>query len=269
MVSRSTRLKLIVRIGATRGHLDEKKAEEMGVEVRVLPHAGNIAVAEHTLLLILALSRRLLLSDSEVRKAAYPPTMLPSYTTQNKWAYNWLCIQELRTLFGKKLGLIGLGEIGTQVARRAHAFGMKVYYFKRHRLSREKEQELSVSFLPLVKILQRCDYVSVHVPHTNSTERMLGSRELSLMKRTAFLINTARGNVIDEKALVRELEAGKIAGAGLDVFSLEPIPKKSPLLQLGNVVLTPHVAWGDRREILLLNYDRAFRVISEFVLNRD
>jgi glyoxylate reductase len=153
------------------------------------------------------------------------------------------------TLYAKTLGIIGMGEIGQEVARRARAFEMEVVYYKRHKLTAQQEAELGIRYLPLSELLKRSDYVSLHVPHTPETEHMIGKRELKMMKHTAFLVNTSRGGVVDEDALGQVLTGKTIAGAGLDVFTEEPLPETSPLLSAPNTVLTPHIAGGEEEEL--------------------
>ncbi len=153
-------------------------------------------------------------------------------------------IQEVRR---KTLGIVGFGEIGTEIAKRARAFEMDVLYYKREPLPATMEESLGVQSTSLDELLARSDFVSVNVPHSDSTHRMIGARELGLMKPSAYLINTCRGPVVDEAALVDALRNGTIAGAGLDVFDYEPLPADSPLIDLaktGNVILTPHIGGG-------------------------
>ena len=146
---------------------------------------------------------------------------------------------------GKTLGIIGLGRIGTAVARRAKGFKMKLIYSD---VTRRKglENELGMTYKELDGVLSEADYVTIHVPLTETTHHFIGEHQLSTMKKTAFLINTSRGPVVDEDALYRALRDGVIAGAGLDVFEEEPIDPRSPLLELDNVVLTPHIASASR-----------------------
>jgi phosphoglycerate dehydrogenase-like enzyme len=145
-------------------------------------------------------------------------------------------------LFGKTLGVVGLGTIGKKVARLARAFGMRVEYYDIARLSEDAEDALGVRFRLLNELLSNADVVSLHVPLNESTRHMIGQRELARMKPTALLINTSRGPVVEEAALVRALSEDQLFGAGLDVFDPEPPRADNPLLKLGNVVLTAHFA---------------------------
>src|SRR2546430_9424540 len=149
-------------------------------------------------------------------------------------------------LYDKTLGIVGLGTIGKKVARLARAFGMRVCYFDIARLTEDQEDALGVKFRLLRELLRSSDVVSLHVPLNDSTRHMIGKDELALMKPTSIIINTSRGPVIDEAALAATLSAGKIFGAGLDVFDQEPPPSDNPPFWLANLVLTPHFAWPTR-----------------------
>jgi len=143
-------------------------------------------------------------------------------------------------VYGKVLGIVGLGRIGYAVAKRARGFDMKILYYDVVRRP-EAEKELGAEYTSLDDLLRRSDFVTIHVPLTPETRKLIGERELKLMKKTAVLVNTARGPIVDQKALTKALSEGWIAAAGLDVFEKEPIDPNDPLLRLRNVVLTPHI----------------------------
>jgi glyoxylate reductase len=145
-----------------------------------------------------------------------------------------------RDVYGKTLGIIGLGRIGEAVARRARGFNMKILYYDEYR-KLELEEKLNVQYVSLETLLKESDFITIHIPLTEKTRHMISERELSLMKPTAYLINTSRGPVVDEKALIKALKHGKIAGAGLDVYEKEPIGRRHPFVKLSNVVLLPHI----------------------------
>jgi glyoxylate reductase len=157
-------------------------------------------------------------------------------------SYNWLGQRDLGWLYRKRLGIIGLGKIGRAVAARANAFGMRVIYTSRHRLSEDEESRFGVTYAPLGDLLARADFVSLHARLTPESEHMIGAAAFAAMQSTAYFINTARGGLVDEAALIDALRSRQIAGAGLDVFEYEPFRRDSPLLSLDNVVLTPHIA---------------------------
>jgi glyoxylate reductase len=144
---------------------------------------------------------------------------------------------------GKTLGILGMGRIGSAMAKRAKGFDMDVVYHDIYRRE-DLEEELGITYKPRDEVMRSADFLSLHVPLTPETRHMMGAEELASMKETAFLINTSRGPVIDEKALAEALRDGVIAGAGLDVFETEPVSHDSPLLGLDNIVLTPHLASG-------------------------
>jgi glyoxylate reductase/D-3-phosphoglycerate dehydrogenase len=183
-------------------------------------------VSEHAVLLMLAVSRRLITQHVNV--------------TGGRWHGN--SPPQVHEVRDRVLGIIGLGTIGKKVARLALAFGMKVHYYDINRLKEEQEDALGVRFRLLPEILRTSDIVSLHVPLNDSTHHMLGAPELALMKKSAVIVNTARGPVIDEKALTEALSKGQLFGAGLDVFDEEPTPPDNPLLKLDNVILTAHLA---------------------------
>jgi glyoxylate reductase/D-3-phosphoglycerate dehydrogenase len=188
--------------------------------------ANSVAVSEHTLLLMLAVSRRLIAQHSNVVAGRWQGNAPPT-------------VHEVRN---KVLGIVGLGTIGKKVARLALVFGMVVHYYDIARLSEAEEDALGVRFRLLPEILRGSDILSLHVPLNESTTAMIGAGELAVMKPSAIIVNTSRGPVIDEKALTAVLAAGKLFGAGLDVFDEEPTPPDNPLLKLDNVILTAHLA---------------------------
>jgi glyoxylate reductase len=184
-----------------------------------------------TMALILAAPRRL------VEGAAY---LKDQKNTWSGWSPTWMLGHRI---YGKRLGIIGMGRIGQAVARRAKAFGLQIHYHNRRRVSLDVEKELEATYWEsLDQMLTRVDIVSVNCPHTPGTYHLLSARRLRLLKPSAYIVNTSRGEVIDENELARLIEAGAIAGAGLDVFEHEPLPEDSPLWDLDNVILTPHVA---------------------------
>ncbi|RLG74036.1 MAG: D-glycerate dehydrogenase [Thermoprotei archaeon] len=238
LISNAPKLRIIAQYAVGYDNIDVKCATRYGVYVTNTPGVLTETVADHTWALILAISRRILESDDYVRKGewhrsgtGWHPMMMLGYDVH-----------------GKTLGIIGLGRIGSAVARRARGFNMKILYYD-HRRKPELEKELRVKYVPLDTLLREADIVSLHVPLTKETYHMIGEKELRLMKKTAFLINTARGAVVDTKALIKALKEGWIAGAALDVHEQEPLPPNHPLYQFKNVILTPHTgsaSWETR-----------------------
>src|SRR5438105_5695341 len=221
------RLKLVQLLSAGYDAVDLEAARRAKVPVSNNGGANAISVAEHAIMLMLAVARKVVWQHANV--------------SGGRWRGNGPA-PRMYELFDKTLGIVGLGTIGKKVARLAKAFGMRVQYYDILRLSEDAEDALGVRFRLLLELLRTSDVVSLNVPLNASTRHMIGADELALMKPTAILVNTCRGPVIDEPALVRALGDGKLFGAGLDVFDQEPPPADNPLLKLDNVVLTAHFA---------------------------
>lgn len=242
MAAAGPSLRLVQVVGRAPWSVDPGAAYREGVRISVLPHTGAIAVAEHTMALMLGAVRQLAAGHAGTRNGTYRDLGLePEATDERNIAYNWLSLEGVQLLYGKTLGIVGLGHIGLEVARRARAFDMDVLYYKRSRLPEEHERLADVTYAPFDELLAQSDVVSLHVPHTGRTEGLLDAAALSCMKPTAVLVNTARGGLVDEAALVEALRDGRIGGAGLDVFVDEPVPADHPLLGLVNVLLAPHI----------------------------
>jgi glyoxylate reductase len=218
------------------------------VPVYDLSNTGLIGVAEHVVALILALSRHLLWV---ARKAAAHEWVTgrdqPILTDQKKYTFNWIGLENSGAIYGKKVGIVGLGYIGQAVARRLRPFGVRLLYTDLKRFDPELEKELGVEWRSLEGLLRESDFITLHlrfVDGTGGNENMFGKQQFDLMKSNAFFINTSRGRMVDESALVEALRSKKIAGAGLDVFHYEPLPHDHPLLTLAgdSVILTAHTA---------------------------
>ena len=224
-------LKAVASMKITPSDIDVAEATRRRIPVTVIPPIVTEATADLHMALLLAVARRIVEGDKLVRAGVFPGAQSAHL--------------EGVMLGGKVLGLIGGGgRIGRAVARRARGFGMKLVYSSPRRKP-EAEQELGMAYVPLDTLLAQADFVSIHTPLTPETRHQIGERELGLMKASAFLINTARGPVIDESALARALIERRIAGAGLDVFEHEP-QVDARLITLPNVVLTPHLGSAAR-----------------------
>ena len=223
----SDNLKLIANFGIGVDHIDLATARDAGIMITNTPGVFTEDTADMTMALILSVPRRLAEGEKLVRSGQW-----------DGWSPTGMLGHRIG---GKKLGIIGMGRIGRAVARRARAFGMQIHYHNRHRLRPEIETELNATWWEsLDQMLARVDIVSVNAPHTPATYHLLSARRLKLLKPTAVVINTSRGEVIDENALTRMLRAGEIAGAGLDVY--EHGHEANPRLRnLPNVVLLPHM----------------------------
>jgi D-3-phosphoglycerate dehydrogenase len=231
VIAAAPRLKLIQHQGVGYDNVDVAAATRAGVLVGLTPEGTSIPVAEHVILLILSLYRNLLVANRTLR--------------QGQWL-QWELRPRSYDLCGKRLGIVGLGRIGREVAQRARAFECELLYYDAVRAPTDVETKLGVEYTTLDDLLTRSDIVTLHVPRTEETRGMIGAQELARMKPTALLINTARGGLVDEAALNQALTGGQIAGAGLDVFVIEPADSVNPLLHLDNVVATPHIAAGTR-----------------------
>lgn len=243
LLERATSLTLIQRAGTNVSNIDIKAAAARGIHVATLPMHIDIAVAEHALTLMLGLARRVTEADEAVRSGAYRKLGLrPLKTDENTIVTNWMGYTSIPTLFGRTLGIIGFGEIGQMLAARATGLGMHVLYYQRSKLA--AESSAAARYADLEKLITESDFISLHVPLTADTYRLVDDDFLRKMQPTAFLVNVSRGPVVDEAALRKALVAGRIAGAGLDVFSTEPLSAESDLLTAPNLLLSPHTASG-------------------------
>ena len=224
-------LKLIANFGNGVDNIDVATALSRGITVTNTPGVLTEDTADMTMALILAVPRRL----SEGAQ------VLTGDKEWTGWSPTWMLGHRI---WGKRLGIIGMGRIGQAVARRARAFGLQIHYHNRRRVAAQIEEELGATYWEsLDQMLARVDIVSVNCPHTPATYHLLSARRLKLLRPDAYVVNTARGEVIDENALIRIISAGEIAGAGLDVFEHEPAanPKLVKLAREGKVVLLPHM----------------------------
>jgi glyoxylate reductase len=225
------KLRLIANFGNGVDNIDVASALQRGITVTNTPGVLTEDTADMTMALILAVPRRL----------AEGSTVLQGDRDWSGWSPTWMLGHRI---WGKRLGIIGMGRIGQAVARRAGAFGLQIHYHNRRRVSARIEEELHATYWDsLDQMLARMDIVSINCPHTPATYHLLSARRLKLLRPQAYVVNTARGEVIDENALIRMIAAGELAGAGLDVFEHEPAvnPKLARLAREGKVVLLPHM----------------------------
>jgi D-3-phosphoglycerate dehydrogenase len=225
VIKNGVQLQVIGKHGVGVDSVDIEAATEFGIPVVHTPEACTISTAEHTVGLIIALAMRLVFFDGRLRQG--------DFGVRER-------IKKVQ-LRGKTLGIIGYGKIGREVARMCRdGFGMKVVTFV-HKTNIQPDGEITI-VNNMDEVLTSSDFVSLHVPATKETIRLIGRRELELMKQSAYLINASRGALVDEEALIEALKAGKIAGAGLDVFASEPPDPQNPLFKMDNVIVTPHHA---------------------------
>ncbi|MDD5067234.1 MAG: hydroxyacid dehydrogenase [bacterium] len=246
VIAAADNLKLIVRGGVGVDNIDVKAAEKKKVQVRNTPGASTVSVAEHTMALLLSLVRQIPATDKSMK--------------EGKWEKKKF---EGTELFGKTLGLIGSGRIGTAVAKRCQAFEMKVMAYDPYA---DDKTLLAGNIKPvkdLDELLRQADIVSLHIPKTEETKNILNKERISKMKDGSIIVNAARGGVVDEEALAEALKSGKLYGAALDVFSTEPL-QNSPLTGLSNVVLAPHIGAATKEAQKRIGLEAAKTIVEFF-----
>lgn len=227
LLDAAPRVRVVSNYAVGFDNIDVDAATARGVVITNTPGVLTETVADFTMALLLASARRLVEGDK--------------YTRAGKWQ-SWMPMLFLgQDIHGATLGLVGLGRIGAAVAKRARGFEMKTVYYDVVRRE-DLERDLGIEFASLEDVLRRADFVSVHTPLTSQTRHLISAPQLRLMKKTAILVNTARGPIVDPDALYQALASGGIAGAGLDVFEVEPISADHPLLTLDNIIVAPHIA---------------------------
>lgn len=222
------RVKIIQTLSAGFDRLDARTIGEMGIPIANNGGANSIAVSEQTIALMIAVSKKTMLHwDMAVR--------------QRRWRGD-LGSLPMFEITDKTVGIVGLGRVGKQVAKRLKGFDTRTIYYDVDNIPKETQSELNAEPVAFEELIRESDIITMHVPLNRQTRAMISHRELEAMKPTAYLINASRGPVVDEKALYQALQSGKIAGAGLDVLEEEPTPVDNPLFELDNVVITPHMA---------------------------
>lgn len=225
--------------------IDVEQATRMGIPVANVAGANCVPVAEHTIMVTLACLKKLFLAHEKTKKG--------------KWAQDEMAQYGVFELNGKTVGIVGMGRIGKEVSMRFNPFGVKIIYYDKRRLDEKLEKDLGVTYCPLDELIGSADIITLHVPLTDETRKLLDERRISMMKPNAILINVARGEVVDEDALAKALSQGKISGAALDVFTEEPPSPSSAILHAPNVILTPHIAGATN--------EARFRIITASLQN--
>jgi D-3-phosphoglycerate dehydrogenase len=243
VIEAGKKLKIIGRAGVGVDNIDVEAATQNGIVVANAPGGNTISTAELTLGMILAVARRIPQAVSSVKSG--------------RWERKKFLGTELR---GKTLGVVGLGRVGYEVAKRARYFDMIVIAYDPY-ISEEKAREIGVELVDFQELLRRSDFITIHVPKTRETTKMFSKREFELMKDGVYLINCARGGIVDENALYEALKSGKISGAALDVYESEP-PNGNPLLKLDNVVTTPHIGASTREAQISVGLTIAEEIIN-------
>ena len=250
VINANPNLRLIASMAITPAGVDVAAATARRIPVTAIPPFVTEATADLHWALLLAVARRVVEGDRALRSGIFPGSQSLHFVGGE--------------VNGKTLGIIGLGSVGEAVARRARGFRMRILYTKRRRLDEARETALGVVYRSLDDLLKESDFVSVNAVLSPETVHLIGQRELALMRPSAYLVNTARGPIVDEKALVRALEAKRIAGAALDVYEREPMVEPG-LINLANVVLTPHLgsaALDTRERVAGILVDNAIAVIE-------
>jgi D-3-phosphoglycerate dehydrogenase len=231
-------------------HIDADAAAKEGIPVANTAGANTFAVAEHTVMLILACLKKLLLAHEKTKRAEWAQDEMPLYGVFELW--------------GKTLGIIGMGRIGKEVARRTKAFGPRLIYYDVDRLTPEDEKVLGLTYHSLDEVMAQSDVITIHTPLTPQTENLVNAERIAKMKPNVIIINVSRGAIVDEAALAKALKEKRIQGAGLDVFAEEPINAKNPLLDAPNVILTPHIAGAtneSRARIIDMTIDNVVSIL--------
>jgi glyoxylate reductase len=242
----SPRTRLIQQFGRGYRNIDVATAQELKIPIANLNRLSSQSSSDHITALILALARNLIGAHRQVMARRDPVQAATFITDPPRNKFNWTGQRGFRILAHSTIGFIGLGENSGYVARRMRAMGMHVLYFKRTRLSPEDEAQVGgVTYAPLDELLAKSDFVSLHIPYSKETEKYANHDFFKKMKRGSYLINSARGGIVDEVALYDSLKSGQLAGAALDVYRYEPVPPNCPLLDLDNIVWTPHISGGE------------------------
>ncbi len=228
LIKEGKNLRVISTYSVGFDHIDTEFAKKKKIRVGYTPEVLTDATADMALALLLDISRRMTEGDRVIRNGKWKEVY---------GAFDYVGAD----LQGKTIGILGLGRIGSTFAKRAKALEMKILYHSRKPVSKSKEKTLNAKYVSFEKLITQSDFVSIHVPHTKETDRLFGMDVFRKMKKSAFLINTSRGKVIDERDLAKALKKKVIAGAGLDVFEKEPIDENHPFVKLQNIVLAPHI----------------------------
>lgn len=246
--------KFIQKLGAGVNNIDIEEASKRNIPVANTVGLNATSVAEHTVMLMLSVFKHVVTAHTAI-------------TNESRWLKTELRDNSYQLSY-KKVGLIGFGNIGSEVSKLLNGFQCEVSYYDVRRISEEQEKENGIKFKELDEIIKDSDVISLHVPLNNKTKHLLNEKRLSQMKSTAILVNTCRGGIIDENALYQVLKAEKLVGAGLDVFEQEPIDKYHQLATLSNVIMTPHIAGGTNEAMKAVAF-QAYTNINEFLKNEE
>jgi phosphoglycerate dehydrogenase-like enzyme len=263
MLAEAPRLRFVQVCGSLALAVDLAACAARGVRVSRLDLPSTRAVAEHVLMLMLAVAHRLGPANAALHGWAPPPPAREPAVPYPGGCYNWLGLGGLGVLRGRRLGVLGLGDVGVEVARLARSLGMRIAYYRRHRLPAAEERRLGVRYVGFDELMATSDVLTVHVRRSAETLGMVGREAIRRMPRGAILVDTSRGGIVDHAALAEALRDGHLAGAGVDVFPEEPMPAAGALAGCPDALLTPHCAGGsidvflDEAHLILDNVRRA------------
>ena len=253
VLDQARQLKVISNIAVGYNNIDIQAAAEKGIIVTNTPGVLTETTADLSFALLMAAARRVVEGSDFLRSGEWGAWSLMQMTGQD--------------IYGANLGIIGMGRIGEALVKRAKGFDMNVLYYNRTR-KLEKEEELGIGYREMKDLLQQSDFVCLLLPYSPEVHHLIGKEELSLMKRNAILVNTARGGIVDEEALFHSLKTGEIWGAGLDVFEQEPVPTNHPLLSLPNVVTLPHIGSASLKTRMKMAQLAADNIVSVLTGNK-
>lgn len=243
-----SQLKFVQKYGFTTRNINQAACDQAGVKVLTIRRRANISTCEQAVMLMFALARQVtrhtnMISVEQLTAAGYQPTTYNRKHTPNG---NWARIPNMVTLYQRQLGIVGLGEIGRELALRAIALGMKIVYHQRTRLPADIEQQYQATYMSMDELFASSDFVSLHLPRSPQTVGIVGEHQLSIVKPGAFLINVSQPNLVDRHALRRALASQRLGGFGLDTFYEEPADANDPLITFPNVIVTPHMGGSPR-----------------------
>ena len=271
LLEAAPKARMIQKYGLDCKNIDLAAAREKGLPVFTRSLIRNATVADHAMALMLACARRLLECHRVVAEARYlAHGYVPKPTAQQNVHHgNWIKVEGVADLLESTVGIVALGDIGTEIARRVRPFGPRICYYQRRRHGDDIERSLDAHYLPLDELIASVDYLILVVPLTPETENLLSRERIARMKPGACVINVGRGGLLDEDALCEALREGRLAAAGLDVFRWEPLPESSPLRQLPNVVLSPHMAGGSSDRYWQVDVAGALENIRRFIAGEE
>lgn len=257
-------VRAVIKIDSYLGEVDLVACEQRGIVVHRVPAVSILSVAEHAIMFMLALEKRSGEAERRLRADIRVGAVQPALTTQDSYAYNWVGLEQFGSLYGRRVGIVGMGTIGRAVAERLIAFGCEVLITTGRPLAAE-HVAMGMKRVPFEELLATADHVSLHLRADPANVRMMGEPQFQMMRPGSFFINTARGALVDEAALVSALVSGRLAGAALDVFEYEPLQLDSRLRSTPNTILTPHTAGVPAGNIHPAEIPRIADIVARYI----